>query len=74
VFGSVVLVLGMVAAVHVDVNQVSNDRFDDLTVTQFENTDNDDRPLTVEIDRRTRSTVRRPRPSIRYRRPDPCHG
>jgi hypothetical protein len=51
------LVLGTVSAAHVDVKQVGDDRFDDLTVitvdgrrerTQFKHTDNDDRPLAVE--------------------------
>ena len=51
------LVLGTITAACVDVKQVSDDRFDDLTVitvdgvrerTQFKHTDNDDKPLTVE--------------------------
>ena len=51
------LVLGAVSAAHVDVKQVGDDRFDDLTVittdgrrerTQFKHTDNDDKPLAVE--------------------------
>ncbi|MFE2612069.1 hypothetical protein ACFXA2_00425 [Micromonospora chalcea] len=51
------LVLGAVFAAYVDVKQVSDDRFDDLTVitvdgrrerTQFKHTASDDRPLTVE--------------------------
>ena len=51
------LVLGTLSAAHVDVKQVGDDRFDDLTVltvdgrrerTQFKHTDNDDKPLAVE--------------------------
>ncbi|MHB1787513.1 MAG: ATP-binding protein [Acidimicrobiales bacterium] len=51
------LVLGTLSAAHVDVKQVGEDRFDDLTVltvdgrrerTQFKHTDNDDKPLAVE--------------------------
>ena len=51
------LVLGTVSAAHVDVKQVGDDRFDDLTVitvdgrrerTQFKHTDNDNKPLAVE--------------------------
>ena len=51
------LVLGTLSAAHVDVKQVADDRFDDLTMltvdgrrerTQFKHTDNDDKPLAVE--------------------------
>jgi hypothetical protein len=51
------LVLGALSAAHVDVKEVGDDRFDDLTVltvdgrrerTQFKHTDNDDKPLAVE--------------------------
>ena len=51
------LVLGTLSAAHIDVKQVADDRFDDLTVltvdgrrerTQFKHTDNDDKPLAVE--------------------------
>ncbi|MDX8031741.1 ATP-binding protein [Lentzea sp. BCCO 10_0856] len=51
------LVLGTVSAAYVDVKQVGDDRFDDLTIvttdgrrerTQFKHTDNDDKPLAVE--------------------------
>lgn len=51
------LVLGTLSAADVDVKQVDDDRFDDLTVltvdgrrerTQFKHTDNDDKPLAVE--------------------------
>jgi hypothetical protein len=51
------LVLGTVTAAYVDTTQVTDDRFDDLTVVtaagrrervQFKHTDNDDKPLTVE--------------------------